>query len=181
MNIVRVTLSVFLTVWAGLAAAGTPVFGGSLGMAFPTGRFADSEQPLGAKLLPSPGLGLIGRFEPSAKLPKLACEAMLEVNIFRSEDAKDLRIIYVPIQAAGLWNVGSTAGLDMQVRAGVGGGFLSANSGALKSLSGVAVSLGWRIGKELKDLSCAVETGLDLFINGGTQNMFRFKLLLFTR
>jgi len=181
MLIKRIILSLFFTALAGWAAAGAIQLGGSLGMAFPTGRLANSDQPIGAKFLPAPGLGLVGRMGPLESLPKLAYEAMLEVVNFRSEDAKDLQVIYVPIQVSGLWNVGSAAGLDMEVRAGIGGGFLSANSGSPRSLAGSAVSLAWRIGKELKGLSCAVETGLDLLINGGTQNMFRFKLLLFTR
>ena len=176
-----IALSLFLVSWAGIAAAGPFQLGGSLGLAFPTGRLADSVEPMGAKMLPAPGVGLIGRFEPIAALPRLSPEALMEVNIFRSEDDKNLQVIYVPIQVAGLWSIGSTGGLNMEIRAGLGGGFLSANSGSLRSLSGGAVSLGWRIGKELKGLSCAVETGLDLLINGGTQNMFRFKLLLFTR
>jgi len=184
MQIIRVALSLFLVAWAGFSAAGTPRLGGSLGMAFPTDRLADTTEPMGNKLLPAPGLGLIGAFDPVESLPQLSCEGVLEVNIFRSEDDKNLQVIYVPVQVAGLWKVGSTGGLDMQVRAGAGGGFLSANSGSPKSLSGVAVSFGWRVGKDLKDLSCAVETGFDLLFNttwGGPQNMFRFKLLLFTR
>jgi len=181
MLIIRLTLVLVLTAWAGFTAAGTPRLGGSLGMAFPTDRLADSEEPMGAKLLPAPGLGVIGIFEPVEAMPQLSCEGMIEANIFNSEDDNNLQILYVPIQIAGLWKIGSTSGLDMQVRAGVGGGFLSANSGSLRSLSGVSGSLGWRIGKDLKGLSCAVETGLDLLLNGGTQSMLRFKLLLFTR
>lgn len=181
MLMARITLSVFLSAMAGFAAAGTPRIGGSLGMAFPTGRLADSSEPMGARMLPAPGLGVIGVIDPFDSLPDLSCEGMVEVNFFRSNDDKDLQVIYVPIQVAGLWMIGSTGGLDMRVRAGAGGGFLSANSGQLKSLSGAAVSLGWRIGKELKGMSCAMEAGLDLLINGGTQSMLRVKLLLFTR
>ena len=129
MLITRAALSLFLTAWAGLAAAGTPRLGGSIGMAFPTGRLADSQDAIGAKLLPAPGLGIIGIYEPNDRLPQLSVEGLIEVNVFSSEDNKDLQVIYVPIQVAGLWKVGSVGGLDMQVRAGAGGGFLSANSG----------------------------------------------------
>ena len=182
MHMARFTLVLFLAAWAGLAAAGTSRLGASLGLAFPSGRLTDSGDSIGSKLLPAPGLGLAGSFDPSDNLPKLSCEGSLEVNVFGSNDDKDLKVYYVPILFSGLWDIGAAAGLDMHVRAGVGGGFLSANSGSLRSLSGGAVSLGWRIGKELKGLSCALDAGLDLlFLNGGTQNMLRFKLLLFTR
>jgi hypothetical protein len=181
MHKARITLSLFLAAWAGLAAAGTPRIGASLGLAFPSDRLSNSGEPIGSKLLPAPGLGLIGAFDPSETLTKLSCEGSIEVNVFGSNDDKDLKVYYVPILFSGLWDIGAAAGLDMHVRAGAGGGFLSANSGSLKSLSGGAVSLGWRIGKELKGLSCAIDAGIDLLFKGGTQNMFRFKLLLFTR
>ncbi len=174
----RNSLSMCLVLAGGIAAANPLELGASLGMLFPTDRLTRREGGMGASLLPGPAVGVCARSQPLDRFPRLSAELMVEAAFFQSDENRDLRLLYVPVQAVGLWGIGAVEGMEMLLRLGGGPTFLSANLGGARSLVAGMVTGGWQVRRRLEGLSCALETGADLVFDGKPEDMFRIRIVL---
>jgi len=164
--------------WGSSASAAPFAPGASLGMLFPAGSLTSRSDYMGSSLLPGPAFGVFGRW---GSVEQVAWEGSAEITLFQGSEDPGLQIIYVPVQAAAIREVGKPGGLSLQLRGGIGPAFISANQGETRSLALWAGSLGWRIETSLKNVDCALEAGLELLLEGKPQTLLRFRVMLFMR
>ena len=112
---------------------------------------------------------------------EFSLEGSCDAAFFRSNEDAALRILYVPIQVAALWEVAAMEEASFLLRLGAGPGFVSANIGEKRSLVLKVVSLSWQIQRAMSGVSVALDAGADLLLQSKPENMFRLRLVLLGR